>query len=291
MTERPSGTVTFLFTDVEGSTQLWEQFPDAMPDALSHHDDIVRQAVEGSGGHVVKNTGDGFLAVFETAPRALQGAVDAQRQLAGAAWPTIGRLSARMGLHSGVAHIRNGDYFGGVLNRAARLMAVAHGGQIVCSQATANLARDALGDGLSVRDLGEHRLRDLGRTERIFQVDGPGLETDFPPLRSLDAYPSNLPLQTTSFVGRDQVLTDVAQALSASRLITLVGVGGVGKTRLALHLAGELLPAYPDGAWVCELASASDPEGAYQLVAASLGVKQRQGVSLAGLRAGFSLGP
>ena len=280
MNDLPEGTVTFLFTDVEGSTRLWERHPQTMPAVLARHDEVISAAVGDHGGHVVKSTGDGFLAVFGTAPAGLAAAVAAQLALAAEPWGPPGPLAVRMGLHSGVAHQRAGDYFGGTLNRAARLMAVAHGGQVVCSQTTADLAQDDLDGELSLVDLGECRLRDLGRSERVFQVVHPGLGRDFPPLRSLDAFRSNLPLQVTSFIGRDRDLTEVARALEAARLVTLIGVGGVGKTRLALQVAADVLPRFADGVWLCELAAASEPEAAYQIVAAGLGVEQRPGVSL-----------
>ena len=233
MAELPAGTVTFLFTDLEGSTRLWEQQPDAMKEALARHDEILREAVEAHGGHVVKTTGDGFHAVFVAAGDAVEAAVEAQRALSSDSWGDIGRLRVRMGLHTGVEEPRDGDYFGSTINRAARLMAVAHGGQVVCSAATADLAGEVLAS-VGFRDLGEHRLRDLSRPERVFQALALGLETEFAPLRSLDAYPGNLPVQLTSFVGREQELAAIVGMLKGSRLVTITGVGGVGKTRLAL---------------------------------------------------------
>ena len=161
MTELPSGTVTFLFTDIEGSTRLWEEHPDAMRDALARHDELLREAIEAHGGYVVKTTGDGFHAAFGTADAGVVAAVAAQRALDGEAWPLPEPLRVRMGLHTGAASLRDGDYFGSSLNRAARLMGVAHGGQVVCSQATADLARDDVAEGVTLVDLGEHRLRDL----------------------------------------------------------------------------------------------------------------------------------
>jgi len=271
--ELPSGTVTFLFTDIEGSTRLWEEHPDAMRHALERHDEILRDAVESHGGYVVKTMGDGFHAAFSTADTGAMSAITAQLALDRETWGATGRLRARMGLHTGSATLRDGDYYGPSLNRAARLMSVAHGGQIVCSQATADLARDALPETVGLLDLGEHRLRDLSRAERVYQIAAAGLDREFPALRSLDAFPGNLPAQTTSFVGRVDEQASVAAALDDARLVTLTGVGGVGKTRLAIHAAAEVLPSYPEGAWLCELAAAGDPDAMLQVVAAALGVQ------------------
>jgi hypothetical protein len=185
-----------------------------------------------------------------------------------------------MGVHTGEARVRDGDYYGSALNRAARLMAVAHGGQIVCSQATADLARDALAEGVELVDLGEHRLRDLSRPERLFQVNAPGLTWAFAPLRSLDAFPGNLPAQLSSFVGRERDVAEIAQVLHEKRLVTLTGVGGVGKTRLALQVAAEVLPRFRDGAWLCELAAVRDPAAVVDAVASVFQVTARPGLSL-----------
>ena len=280
MAELPSGTVTFLFTDLEGSTRLWEEHPAAMQSTLARHDAILREAVESHAGHVVKHTGDGGFAVFATARDALGAAVAGQAGLAEERWGSTGPLRVRMGLHTGEAQYREGDYFGTALNRAARLMAVAHGGQIVCSRATADLARDGLPTDVGLVDLGEHRLRDLSRAEQVFQVVHRELIRQFPPLRTMDAFPGNLPVQLTSFIGRYDELVEVAKALESTRLVTVTGVGGVGKTRLASQVAAELLPRYPDGAWLCELAAAGDPEAMAQVVAATLGVIPRAGMSV-----------
>jgi predicted ATPase/class 3 adenylate cyclase len=276
----PSGTVTFLFTDVEGSTRLWEEHPMGMQDALARHDAIVRSAVESHAGQVVKGAGDGGFAVFSAVRDALRAAVAAQVELAAEPWGATGPLRVRMGIHTGEAECRDGDYFGPVLNRAARLMAVAHGGQIVCSQATADLARDVLVGEVKLLDLGEHRLRDLSRAERVFQVDAPGLESEFAPLVSLDAFPGNLPLQVSSFVGRSWELDQTAAALSESRVVTLTGVGGVGKTRLALQVAADVLPAFREGAWLIELMAVRDPDGVVEAFAAVFGVTARSGRTL-----------
>jgi len=281
MPDLPTGTVTFLFSDLEGSTRLWEEQPEAMRAALARHDEILRNAVESHSGHVVKTTGDGLHAAFATAHDAVLAGVDAQRGLATEKWALPAPLLVRMGIHTGEADLRGGDYYGTAVNRAARVSAAAHGGQIVVSHATEEVARDHLGD-LDLVDLGEHRLRDLARAERIFQVGAPGLEADFPPLRSLEAFPSNLPPQLTSFVGRDDEIAMLAKTLDEVRLVTLVGVGGVGKTRLATQVAAEVLPRFPDGAWLCELAAASDPDAMIQVVAANLGVQPHPNMTLEG---------
>jgi predicted ATPase/class 3 adenylate cyclase len=278
--ELPSGTVTFLFTDLEGSTRLWEEHADAMRDALALHDAVLRDAIEAHGGYVVKTTGDGFHAAFETADAGVVAAIAAQRALSGEAWPLPEPLRVRMGLHTGVASLRAGDYFGSSLNRAARLMAVAHGGQVVCSQATTDLARDVMGEGVDFVDLGEHRLRDLSRAERVFQVCAPGLESAFSPLRSVDAFPGNLPLQVSSFIGREREIVRTIEALEASRLVTLTGVGGVGKTRLALQVAAEALPRFREGAWLIELAMVRDPDDVLDAFTAVFGVTAREGQTL-----------
>jgi predicted ATPase len=269
-----------LFTDVEVSTRLWDQEPDAMGAALARHDEILREGVVAHGGHLVKGRGDGVHAVFETADAAVRAAVACGLAMNAAQWVVSEPLRVRIGIHTGVAELRDGDYFGSAVNRAARLEGIAHGGQIVCSQATADLVRDTLPDGVALMDLGEHRLRDLSRPERVYQVSTTGLDTSFPPLRSLDAALSNLPLETSSFIGRDHELVQVAEALEQSRVVTLVGVGGVGKTRLALQAAAERLPDFADGVWLCELAGADDARSMHQLVAATLNIASRPGLGV-----------
>lgn len=258
MSAVPTGTVTFLFTDLEGSTRLWDDLPDAMGPALAVHDGVLKSCIEAHGGYLVKMTGDGAHAAFATASDAIASAVDAQLGLQRAEWGETGPLRVRIGMHSGTAEARDGDYFGTAVNRAARLMAAAHGTQVVCSRATADLAQGALADGISFHDLGEHQLRDLGTPERIYQVTHPDLPVEFAPLRTLDAYTGNLPLQVTEFVGRDEALTELAKLLPRSRLVTLTGTGGVGKTRLAVQAAAAALPHYPDGAWFVDLAPIDD---------------------------------
>ncbi|MCJ7672422.1 MAG: adenylate/guanylate cyclase domain-containing protein, partial [Acidimicrobiia bacterium] len=272
---------TFLFTDLEGSTRLWEEHPDAMRAALARHDEILRDAVEDRGGHVVKTTGDGLHAAFGTAHDAVAAAIEAQRGLDAEPWTLPDPLLVRMGIHTGEADLREGDYFGTAVNRAARVSAAAHGGQVIVSHATEELVRDHLPAEVTLEDLGEHHLRDLARPERVFQVRAPGLTEDFPPLRSLEAFPGNLPARQTSFVGRDKELGKIADALRSAPLVTLTGVGGVGKTRLAVQVAAQVLPHYPDGAWLCELATADSPDTLIQVVASALAVPSRSGMDLA----------
>jgi predicted ATPase/class 3 adenylate cyclase len=261
MSELPTGTVTFLFTDIEASTASWEQQPEAMRVALARHDAILRSAIQQHGGYVVKTMGDAFHAAFARAPDAVAAALDAQRRLPAEPWGKIGPPRVRMGLHTGVAEERDGDYYGRTLNRAARLMSAGHGGQILLSQATYELVRDTLPDEATLADLGEHRLKDLIRPERVFQVGTPDLAADFPPLRTLDRSPNNLPTQLTPLIGREQAVQAVVALLTSAdiRLVTLTGPGGIGKTRLGLQVAAELTGDYADGVYVVELAPISDP--------------------------------
>jgi predicted ATPase/class 3 adenylate cyclase len=277
-----SSTITFLFTDLEGSTKLWEEFPEKMQVALARHDEIVRQAIEGNGGRVIKTTGDGFHAVFERGQLSIAAALQAQRALTQAQWDEIQphTLRVRMGLHTGEAEARAGDYYGPTINRAARLMAAAHGGQTLLSTTTANLVQDQLPAGVALRDLGEHRLKDLIRSEHIFQLGHPDLPADFPPLRSLDAFPNNLPVQLTSFIGREHELGQAMQRLASAHLLTLIGPGGTGKTRLSLQLAADVMHQFPDGAWLVELAPVTDPSLVLRTVAAVFGLREQLGMPL-----------
>lgn len=275
----PTGTVTFLFTDVEGSTTLWERHPETMKAALARHDALLRNAIAANSGAVVKTTGDGFHAAFATADAAVRAAVDAQLDLARGPWAETGPLRVRMGLHTGSAEMRDGDYFGTALNRAARLMAAAHGGQIVCSQATAELVRDTSGATVTFRDLGEHLLRGLSRPEHVYQVVAADLADQFPRLRSESRPESVLPEQLTSFIGREDDLDQVARLLAEYRLVTVTGVGGMGKTRLAIEVAGRLEPQFPDGARLCELAPATDDTSMLEIVSVRLRVVDRPGMS------------
>jgi predicted ATPase/class 3 adenylate cyclase len=274
MSALPTGTVTFLFTDLEVSTRLWDEEPDAMRAALARHDEILRDVIVAHGGSVVKGTGDGVHAAFVTADDAVAAAVDAQLALHGESWDVSGPLRVRIGIHAGVAELRAGDYFGSEVNRAARVMAVAHGGQIVCTRVVEELVRDRF----ELVDLGEHRLRDLHSSVQLFQVEVSGVSGRFPPLRSLDAYRSNLPYESSTFIGREYELGAVAALLVESRVVSIVGVGGVGKTRLALQVGSELLPSYVDGVWLCELAPVVDPADLHDAVAAAVGYTPPQGV-------------
>jgi predicted ATPase/class 3 adenylate cyclase len=269
-----------LFTDLEVSTRLWEQEPVAMRGALARHDVILRGAVSANGGHLVKGTGDGVHAAFGTAEAAVAAAVAAQLALLEESWAVAEPLRVRMGIHTGAAELRDGDYFGPSVNRAARLMSAAHGGQIVVSLVTEELVRDALPDGATVSELGEHQLRDVGRPEVVFQICHPGLRSEFPPLRSLERVPGQLPVSLTSFVGRDRELASTLDALGHARVVTLIGVGGVGKTRLALQAAADALDGYSDGAWFCELAPVGDRTAVAEAVGACLEVRQQPGESV-----------
>ena len=281
--ELPQGTVTFLFTDLEGSTRRWEEHPAQMRDALARHDTIVRGAVDWHGGVVFSTMGDGLAAVFASAREAVRAVLAAQQGLGAVDWGQVtGPLAARMGLLTDEGVLGGEHYLNQPLNRCARLMAAGHGGQALVSGATELLVRDDLPDGCALVDLGEHRLRDLARPVRIFQLTGPGLRREFPPLRTLEAFAGNLPVQLSSFVGRAGELGQVAAAMQRSPLVTVTGPGGVGKTRLALQAAADQLPSFGDGAWLCELAPAQDGEAMAQAVLATLRARPRPGLSTAG---------
>jgi predicted ATPase/class 3 adenylate cyclase len=264
--EPPSGVVTFLFTDIEGSTRRWEANADAMRVALAAHDEVLRTAIEGHGGSLFKHTGDGVCAAFASPRSAVDAAVAAQREL---------ELPVRMGIATGEAELRDGDYFGAVLNRAARVMAAGHGGQILLVESTASLL-----SGVDLVDLGPRRLRDLPTPVGMFQVRAPDLRADFPPLRALDTSPGNLRFATSSFIGRESELDEVQAAVKTHRLVTLTGVGGVGKTRLAVEVGSRLADEFPDGVWLFELAAVTDPASVPDAVAAVLGIAQQPGMSV-----------
>ncbi|OBH84830.1 cyclase [Mycobacterium sp. E2989] len=255
--------MTFLFTDVEGSTRRWEADADAMRAALAAHDDALRKAIEEHRGWLFKHTGDGVCAAFASPRAAVDAAVAAQRTL---------DLPVRMGLATGEAELRDNDYFGTVLNRAARVMAAGHGGQILVAESTAGLL-----NGVDLLDLGPRRLRDIPLPVGVFQVRAEGLRTEFPPLRALDASPGNLRPAGTSLIGREAAVADIEAAVKTHRLVTLTGVGGVGKTRLALEVAARLADEFPDGAWLFELAAVTDAAAVPDAVAAVLGITQQPG--------------
>jgi class 3 adenylate cyclase len=262
----PSGVVTFLFTDVEGSTRRWVADADDMRVALAAHDKVLRAAIEAHGGWMFKHTGDGVCAAFASPRSAVDAAVAAQRDL---------ELLVRMGIATGEAEPREGDYFGAVLNRAARVMAAGHGGQILLADSTAGLL-----SGVGLVDLGTRRLRDVPMPVGLYQVRTAGLRAEFPPVRALDVSPGNLRPQTTSFIGRESAVAELELAVRKHRLVTLTGVGGVGKTRLALETAAHLADEFPDGVWVFELAAVTDPGAVPDAVSAVLGITQQLGNSV-----------
>ncbi len=269
----PTGTVTFLFTDLEKSTQLWEKLPVEMQSGLARHDAILQTAIATHRGELVSTMGDGVAAVFSSASDAVAAALHAQTQFCSDD-VDVGLLRARMGLHTDEATLRApGEYVNRPLNRCARLMAAAHGGQVLVSDATASVVRRILPEGADLLDLGEHHLRDIAEPVRVFQLTHPSLPTHFPPIRSLTMSTGNLPRQVTSFVGRDDEIARVAALVRERSIVTLTGVGGVGKTRLALEVAVEVRDAFPSGAWLCELAPVVDADAVWDAVASSLGVQ------------------
>ncbi|HEX8313082.1 MAG TPA: adenylate/guanylate cyclase domain-containing protein [Chthoniobacteraceae bacterium] len=276
----PSGTITFLFTDLEGSSVRWEHFPQSMKEALVRHDALLRETFTRHRGYTFKHTGDGFCVAFHTAHEAVTAAVEAQRALAAEPWNEAGPLKARMGLHTGAASLRDGDYFGQTLNRASRIMDAGHGGQILLSSATSQLARDLLPAGASLIHLGEYALRSMDRLEKLFQVVVPDLTSKFPALRTVEVLPNNLPYSATSFVGREQDMVEVQQLLGKTRMLTLTGPGGAGKTRLGLESGATVLPRYRDGVWLVELAPLRDADGVIETVANAIGLREQPDRSL-----------
>ncbi len=267
----PTGTVTFLMTDVEGSTRVWEAHPDAMVRVIERHTDLIGSAVGDRGVLIrAKGEGDSTFSVFGDAADALDAVVLAQRSIHRESWPEGIQLRVRAALYSGEAAIREGDYFGAALNRCSRLRAVAHGGQTICSETTADLVAGRCPPDVALHNLGLHRLRDIARAERVYQVGHPDLPGDFPPLNSLGVR-HNLPARRSSFVGREQDLIAVMKHLEVDRLVTLTGVGGCGKTRLAIEVASELLDGFPDGVFFSDLSPVTDPHVVGGTVAAAVG--------------------
>jgi len=268
----PIGTVTFLFTDIEGSTRLVQELGDKWTELLARHGAILRKAIADGGGTEVSTEGDAFFAVFPTASGAIIATVTAQQALAAESWPKGNPIRVRMGLHTGEAILGGDNYIGLDVHRAARIAAAGHGGQVVLSDATRALSEPTLPTAVALQDLGVHRLKDLARPERLFQLDIVGLPVKFPSLRTIDARPNNLPVQLTSFVGRQKDIDAIGRLLEKARFITLTGPGGTGKTRLALQVAAEVISRFKDGAFFVELAPISDPALVVATIASTLGI-------------------
>ena len=282
MNSLPSGTVTFLFTDIENSTPLWEKFPESMKSALAKHDSVLKDAIETNSGQIIKTTGDGVHAVFSTVMDAVNASIDAQNefQTSERANSSEVPLRVRMGIHTGEAELRDGDYYGGALNRAARIMSIGHGGQILISDVTLQVAQEHLPKAVSTLDLGQQHLKGLRRLEHIHQLNAPGLQQEFPPLKSLTHATNNLPVQLTSFIGRRRELAEAESRLDDARLLTLIGPGGTGKTRLSIQLGNQLLPSFKDGVWLVEFAPISDPSLIVQTIASVFDIREIPGTPL-----------
>jgi predicted ATPase/class 3 adenylate cyclase len=286
MSALPTGTVTFLFTDIEGSTRLLQQLGDRYRQVVDAHGRILREAIVNGGGGEVRTEGDSFFAAFPTPAGAIRAAVQAQRELAAHGWPESHPVRVRMGLHTGQGLLEEGDYIGLDVHRAARIAAAGYGGQVLISEATRGLVEHDLPEGVRIRDLGEHRLKDLSHAERLFQLVTEGLPSEFPELKSLDAHPNNLPLQLTSFVGRAAEIAEAARLLDEHRLVTLTGPGGTGKTRLALAVATDLLPSFTDGVFFVDLAPIADSAAVHSAVAQALDLPEEPGRDLMDTLAG-----
>ena len=273
----PVGTVTFMLTDIAGSTRLWEADGEGAARSVSRHYELIDEAVARAGGvrPVEQGEGDSVVAAFSRASDAVRAALDIQSAMARETWPPGVALRVRIGLHTGEAQLRDeGNYFGAAIARCARLRSIGHGGQTLISQATKDLVVDALPEGAHLVDLGVHRLRDLARAEHVYQLTPAGLEADFPPLTSLDAMPNNLPVHLTSFIGRETEMATLHGMLAENRLVTMTGSGGCGKTRLALQVAADLLEANPDGVWWIDLAPVQDGDLVAAAVAAAIGIRE-----------------
>jgi predicted ATPase/class 3 adenylate cyclase len=271
----PTGTVTFLFTDIEGSTRLVAALGPRYEEVIARHAAILRGAIAAHAGTDVSTEGDSFFAVFPSAVAAVRAAVDAQRALAAHPWPDDAVLLVRMGLHTGEGRLGGDNYVGLDVHRAARIAAAGHGGQVLLSDGIRSLVAQELPAGVAVRDLGEHRLKDLPAAERLWQLEIDGLPRDFPALRSLDARPNNLPLSPTHLIGRSAQLDQASDLLRQRRLLTLTGPGGTGKTRLALAVAERLLPDYADGVFFVGLEDARDRTTVASQIAVALGVREK----------------
>src|SRR5688572_19434951 len=286
MNSLPSGTVTFLFTDIEGSTKLAQEHPREMPELLARHDAILHQAIEAHHGFVYRIVGDSFSAAFGTASSALSAALEVQRRLQSEAWSPA-PIRVRIGIHTGSAQLKDdpqghGATYEGYATLALtqRIMSVGHGGQILLSQATHDLVRDRLPNEIELRDMGEHRLKDIVRLEHIYQVAAPGLRSEFPPLKTPETINHNLPAQLTSFIGREGELAAAREALASTRLLTFIGPGGTGKTRLSLQVAAGQIPEFKEGVWWIELAALADSTYILSTIASTLRLREQQGVPL-----------
>src|SRR5438552_1810800 len=277
MTELPTGTVTFLFTDIEGSTRLLQELGGAYAAVRDEHARIVRAAIEEAGGVEVSTAGDSFFAVFPSATGAVQAAVAAQRAFAAHDWSPASTLRVRVGVHTGEGVPGGDDYVGIDVHRAARIAAAAHGGQVILSGPTRSLIERSLPQDVSVRDLGQHRLKDLAEPEHLHDLVIRGLKSEFPPPRTLDARPTDLPVQLTSFVGRETEIAEVRGLLDRTRLLTLTGAGGTGKTRLALQVAELSAGDHADGACFVDLSAVTDPSVVAAAIARTLGVAEMAG--------------
>ena len=275
-TDLPSGLITYLFTDVAGSTPLWQQYPHEMKNVMARHDSLLTSAVEANGGTVVRPRGEGdsIFAVFLGATDAVGAACAAQELLLRERWPEDIAINVRMALHTGESQLRGHDYYGATVNRCARLRAIAHGGQVVLSQATAQLVQDAMPAGVTLRDMGSHSLKDLQRPEQVFQLLHPDLPSEFPPLKSPDTLHHNLPIQVTSFIGRESEIHEITGLFDDARCVTLTGIGGTGKTRLALEVGQESIDTYSDGVWFVDLSPITDESLVQKEVASVLGVEE-----------------
>ncbi len=276
---RPTGTATFFFSDIEGSTRLLQSLGDRYSDALTRHHQLMRAAFSANAGRELRLVGDSFFTLFDSAVGAVAASVDAQRALTAEAWPDGAQLRVRIGLHTGEAAVVGGEYVGIDVHRAARIASAAHGGQVLVSRSVRAIVEDALAGDVRLRDLGEHRLKDLSRPEHLYQVEAGGLQTNFPPLNTLDRTPNNLPTQLTSFIGREAEVREVKRLLKDARFLTLTGPGGTGKTRLALQVAAEVSDDFPDGVYFVGLSAVVDPHLVLPVVMQTLGVQEAAGQS------------
>ncbi len=275
-------TYSFLLTDIQGSTRLWEKYPNEMNVALQAHDKLLRETIESHSGHVFKTMGDAFYACFSSIESAVTAAALCQQKMAEVtAKPDFPALLVRMAIHTGEAHARDNDYFGPSLNRVARLLAVGHGGQILLSSASVEVIGTNLPPGTELVDLGPHKLRDIEHAESIKQLEYPGMPESFPKLKTIDALPNNLPREVSTFVGRETELHEVRRLLATHRLLTLTGSGGSGKSRLAIEAAADMLGKFEHGVWLVELASLNDPSLLWQTIASTLGINEEPGKPIA----------